>query len=249
MQKEKAKVTHIHVCITGSSSCPAIPSQCWHRHPTVCPQAMEEELKQKRDLVLEKTQQLETLRASEMQVVSMEKQSGETRGVEEEGGGLEIDETSPADLIDDIMLLNEEMEVMDANLMAVRGEMKGLGEIVKNGQLEDIGERDEYQSSIELALELISCFSKLKDYESKLHSLLTSLEELRKRRGYEGAPVPYMLQLPPMRTQEEVEETKEWLHTLPDRLTGKTNCEMSVELQLLRENCRYVIEGDGLGGM
>ncbi len=173
-----------------------------------------------------------------MQVVSMETET--TGEEEEEGGAPDLEGSSPADLIDDIMLLNEEMEVMDSNLMAIKAQLKGLGEIVKHGQLEDIGERDEYQSSAELVLELISCYSKLKDFESKLHSLLSSLEELRKRRGYEGAPVPYMLQLPPLRTQEENEETREWLHTLPDRLTGKTNCEMAVELQLLREHSRYV---------
>lgn len=186
--------------------------------------------------MLEKTQQLEVLKASEMQVdTQAEEKAGEG---EEEGGLPELEETSPADLIDDIMLLNEEMEVMDANLMAVRGELKGLGEIVKTAQLEDIGERDEYQSAAELALELISCYTKLKDFETKLHSLLNSLEGLCKRRGYGGASVPYMLQLPPLRSPEEIEATKEWLHTLPDRLTGKTNCEMAVELQLLREHCR-----------
>ena len=201
-------------------------------------QVTEEELKQKRDLVLEKTQQLDSLRSSQVQVVSMEmggSGEGSEEGEEEEGT---LEGTSPADLIDDIMLLNEEMEVMDSHLMDVRQKLKCLGEIVKTGQLEDTGEIDEFQSSAKLALDLVSCYSMLKNLESKLHNLLNSLEELRKRRGYGGAPVPYMLQLPPLRTEKEVEETREWLHTLPDRLTGKTNCEMAVELCLLREHCR-----------
>ena len=37
----------------------------------------------------------------------------------------------------------------------------------------------------------------------------------------------------------EVEEAERWLHVLPDRLTGKTNCEMRVELCLLQECYTY----------
>ena len=48
-----------------------------------------------------------------------------------------------------------------------------------------------------------------------------------------------MLQLPPLQSKGEIEERKMWLHTLPDRLTAKTNCEMRVELCLLRENCKH----------
>ena len=36
-----------------------------------------------------------------------------------------------------------------------------------------------------------------------------------------------------------MEEVEKWLHVLPDRLTGKTNCEMRVELCLFEECYTY----------
>lgn len=36
-----------------------------------------------------------------------------------------------------------------------------------------------------------------------------------------------------------MEERGRWLHLLPDRLTGKTNCEMRLELLLLKECYKY----------
>ena len=156
---------------------------------------------------------------------------------EESGCGLEG--TSPADLIDDIMLLDEEVEVMDAHTSIVRRRLKNLAGTIMNAQYEDIGERDEHRASAELALELLSRFSQLKNMEFKLHDLVRSLEGLRKRHNYRGAPLQYMLQLPPLKSKEEIEEKKTWLHALQDKLTGKSNCEMSVEVLLLQENCRY----------
>ena len=36
-----------------------------------------------------------------------------------------------------------------------------------------------------------------------------------------------------------MQERESWLHVLPDRLTGKTNTEMRLELLLLKESYRY----------
>lgn len=36
-----------------------------------------------------------------------------------------------------------------------------------------------------------------------------------------------------------MEEIEKWLHVLPDKLTGKTNCEMRIELYLLEECYTY----------
>ena len=40
---------------------------------------------------------------------------------------------------------------------------------------------------------------------------------------------------------EEVGERQQWLHTLPDKLTAKTNCEMRVELCVIRESYKLAL--------
>ena len=162
---------------------------------------MEEELKEKRELLLEKNQQLDTLNSQmddEMQVVSLEQQESDSEGekpgsCDPEGispadltddimpGEQDPEGISPADLIDDIMLLNEEVEVLDAHVTETRKQLQNLGEIVKCAQFEDIGERDEYQAAAELALELATRFEQLKEMEFKLHELVKSMEELRQQ--------------------------------------------------------------------
>lgn len=39
----------------------------------------------------------------------------------------------------------------------------------------------------------------------------------------------------------EIEQREQWLHTLPDKLTGKTNCEMRVELCVLKESYKFAL--------
>ena len=196
--------------------------------PCLNRQAEEEELKAKRELLLEKNRRLDSL-DTEMQVVSLEAYGGESEG-EDELEGCTREGNSSADLIDDIMLLNEEVEAMDAHLTAIRKQLQSLAEVVKSGQREDIGERDEYQAAAELAFELVSNFRRLKELESKLHEVVKSLEELRKKQNFSDTPLPYTLQLPPLQSPGELELRGAWLHTLPDKLTGKTNCEMQVRV-------------------
>ena len=212
----------------------------WIEVTCLIPQAEEEELKAKRELLLEKNQQLDSLN-TEMQVVSLETQEEKSEGEEElEGYGQEGN--SPADLIDDIMLLNDEVEVIDAHLTAVRKQLQGLGEVIKNCQYEDIGERKEYAAAAKLAFELVSKFKQLKELESKLHEVVKSLEELRKEHNFSDTPLQYTLQLPPLQSPEELEERGAWLHTLPDKLTGKTNCEMEVRY-IIGAKCLHRITG------
>ena len=156
---------------------------------------------------------------------------------------------SPGDVIDDIMLLNEEVEVLDEHVTIVRRQLKKLAEVISHAQYEDIGEQDEYEAAARLALELSSQYHHFKSLEAKLHEIVGSLEALRQEHGFSDAPLQYMMQLPPLRAAavgEERdrggEEREAWLHTLSDRLTGKTNCEMRVEGCLLGEMVKYAEE-------
>ena len=158
---------------------------------------------------------------------------GSDSEVDREGGN------SSAEIIDDIMLLNEEVEALDASVTAFWKRLRMIGEVLQAAQYEDIGERDENQASAELSLDLASSFLKLKALESELQQLVAAFEELRKKHKFTDAPISYMLQLPPLQGKEELEQKRLWIHTLADQLTGKTNCEMRVELLVLKDCCRY----------
>ena len=94
--------------------------------------------------------------------------------------------------------------------------------------------RDEVcKAARELAHELCARFSLLKRVESDVHQQLASVEELRQQEGLGETPLNYMLQLSPTEGAVATLEKEKWLHTLPDRLTGKTNCEMRLELCVL----------------
>lgn len=102
--------------------------------------------------------------------------------------------------------------------------------------MEELGELDKDKAAGGLASELSAHYSDLKSLEQEIHQLLSSLETRRRTiKDNGGTPINYMLQLPPAPDKAEVSEKKSWLHTLPDRLTGKSNCEMRVELGLLAE--------------
>ena len=198
-------------------------------------------MNEKRELLLEKNQLLDSLSAAAPVAGSfLISETRKEEEKEEEGEGDEPMRNSSAELIDDIMFLNEEVEVMDGHVTAMRKQLKCLNEILRSAQFEDIGERDEHQAAAELAIELVSKFTQLKDLEFQLHEFVKSLEELRKQRSDDvmDTPLQYMLQLPPLPGREEVEEKKKWIHTLPDQLTGKTNCEMRIEVFLLKESCQ-----------
>lgn len=207
---------------------------------TLCVQAKEEELKQKRELLLEKNHTLDTL-ASTPQTPTVDTLQLDTTEPNEPGEE-QLEGISQADVIDDIMLLNEEVEVLDGHVTVVRKQLKTISEIAGHAQYEDIGERDEYEVAAQLALELTSKYQHFKSLEAKLHELVASLEALRKEHDFSDAPLQYMLQLPPRPAGRKGEEQGEWLHTLPDHLTGKTNCEMRVEVCLLKEMIKYAEE-------
>ena len=146
---------------------------------------------------------------------------------------------SPTDIADDIMILNEEIETLDARVFSAAKRLGFLDKVVKNRIYEDMGELDEHESSIQLSRALVSAYEECKGLEAKLHSIATEFEVLRKRYNFTDAPISYMVQLPPLRSPEEVGHNKRWLHLLPDQLTAKTNCEMELEVAILKDCCRH----------
>ena len=199
----------------------------------------------KRELLLEKNATLGTLANSEHTETADTLQLDPTKPDGDDTEDQPSDKgESPGDVIDDIMTLNIEVEVLDEDVTLIRGQLKKLAEIVSHAQYEDIGEQNEYEAAEKLSAELSSDYHTFKTLETKLHDIVRSLEELRQERGFSDTPLQYMMQLPPLRAEHRADEvggTKKeaWLHTLPDRLTGKTNCEMRVELCLLKEMIKY----------
>ena len=172
--------------------------------------------------------------------------SNTTGVVDEKEHQVEVSE-SPADVINDIISLNEEVEELDEDMMLIRNQLRKLADIVNHAQYEDIGEENEYETAAKLSVELLSAYKHFKTVETKLHGIVRSFEELRKERGFSDTPLQYMMQLPPLREEGRVdvcvdEEKGAWLHLLSDRLTGKTNCEMRVERCLLHEMTKYAEE-------
>ena len=66
----------------------------------------------------------------------------------------------------------------------------------------------------------------MKELDTNIHSIITSLEDVRKSQHLDSTPLGYMLQLKPSQDSKEIAE---WVHVLGDRLTGKTNIEMRIE--------------------
>ena len=201
-------------------------------------QAKEEELKEKREALLDKNNTLDSL-ASTPQSTTVDTFQLEPTNTSE----LE-EEISRSDIIDDIMELNEEVEMLDDHVTILRKQLKTVSDVASHAQFEDIGEENEYDAAADLALELTSKYQLFKSLEIKVFDLVMSLESLRKEHSLSTTPLHYMLHLPPHPTtrKEEGEGQEVWLHILPDRLTGKTNCEMRVELCLLEEMVKYAEE-------
>ena len=120
---------------------------------------------------------------------------------EREDGGAE---NLVADLIDDIMLLNEEVESQDGHVTTMRRHLHSLAEVLQEAHLEELGERDEHAVAAKLALELIKTYSQLKTLEAKLLEQLQSIGDQTSRDPL-STPLPYMLQLPPTQVKFYIE--------------------------------------------
>ena len=110
-------------------------------------------------------------------------------------------------------------------------------DIFHKAQSEDIGDIDSFESSKSLSTELQDKFISFKRMESKFHSSLQNLEQIRKSKGLGDTPITYMLQMTPAKDKKtfgkDDDKDEQWIHVLADKLTGKTNCEMRVELCIL----------------
>ena len=141
-------------------------------------------MKQKRELLLQKNQTLDS--------VSKQPQHN-NQDVDKEG---EDNGGDVADLIDDIMLLNEEVESQDSHVTTMRRHLHSLAEVLQEAHLEELGERDEHAAAAKLAMELVKTYSQLKTLEAKLLEQLQSIGDQTSRDPL-STPLPYMLQLPP----------------------------------------------------
>lgn len=216
--------------------------------PPQSAQVKESELMQKRELLLEKNTTLGGFSNTSLTATSVDTLQLEPTTTEGDRKRDEVGE-SPVDVINDIMSLNEEVEVMDEDMTITRKQLKKLAEIISHAQYEDIGEKDEYEEAAKLSAQLSSDYHNFKSVEGKLHEIVRSFEQLRLEKKFSDTPLQYMMQLPPLRDGEEGRKEREgrerrgvWLHTLPDRLMGKTNCEIRVEICLLDEMTKYAEE-------
>lgn len=147
-------------------------------------------MKQKRELLLQKNQTLDSMSAQ-----TQDDQDEDREG--EVGGG----EVPVADLIDDIMLLNEEVESQDSHVTTMRRHLHSLAEILQEAHLEELRERDEHVAATKLALELVKTYAQLKALEAKLLEQLKSIGDQTSRDTL-STPLPYMLQLPPTQVKK-----------------------------------------------
>ena len=145
-------------------------------------QVKEAELKCKRELLLEKNQKLDTISANRLD--------------HDESRNNNVEEDPLAELVDDIMLLNEEVESQDSHVTTLRRHLHSLADVLQQAHREELGERDEHQASAELALQLVKTYSQVKTLETKLLQQLESIGEQMNRDPL-STPLPYMLQLPP----------------------------------------------------
>lgn len=155
-------------------------------------QVKEEELKSRRELLLQKNQKLDTISSN---AIGLDHDESKDRNVEED---------PLTELVDDIMLLNEEVESQDSHVTTLRRHLHNLADVLQQAHREEVGEREEHQASAELALQLVKTYSQIKTLEMKL---LQQLESIGKQMSRDplSTPLPYMLQLPP--TQVRVHQT------------------------------------------
>ena len=106
------------------------------------------------------------------------------------------------------------------------------GDIAQEVQCVDIGDKDRGKLASKLAEDLSLQFTQFRAQKEEIHKYLSTIETQRLSEKKRGLPLNYMLQLAPQASNSNAEE---WIHTLPDKLTGKTSCEMRLELCLMKE--------------
>ena len=140
-------------------------------------------------LLLEKNQQLNLSPAQSQELLEEEEEGvGEGEGPER---------NSSADLIDDIMFMNEDIDIHDAHVSRLKQHLQSLANILQTARIEDLKERDEYLVAAKLAMELASEIGRLHTQISELLKLVDSINQLqRSRHPSTTNSLHHMLQLP-----------------------------------------------------
>lgn len=142
------------------------------------------------------------------------------------------------DLLDDIIILNEEVDHLDEQMTSLRLELHQLTELKKTAQLEELNERMMAKNCKNYARQLAKVYTEFKEEQSLLHKSMDKAESVNKS----GTGLAYLLQMPPLQSQEEINQTTKCLHLLPDQLTGKTSLELAVEVHLLSIGKKRLVE-------
>lgn len=141
---------------------------------------------------------------------------------------------------EDIMVLNEEIEDLQQSISALRSRMGSLAGIVKQAVFEDVGEMSETECAADLAAKLMHETSACYALEDEIHQCVKELDVCIKRPNSTSTPLSYLLQMPPLKTKDQVAHSKKHIHLLYDQLTPKTNCEMRLELLLQGQRKRQL---------
>ena len=141
---------------------------------------------------------------------------------------------------EDIMVLNEELEDLQQSISALRSRMDSLAGIVKQAVFEDVGEMSETECAADLAAKLMHETSACYALEDEIHQCVKELDVCIKRPNSTSTPLSYLLQMPPLKTKDQIAHSKKRVHLLCDQLTPKTNCEMRLELLLQGQRKRQL---------
>ncbi|XP_019856326.1 PREDICTED: protein kibra-like [Amphimedon queenslandica] len=196
----------------------------------------QEEIKEKRALILCKSEEL----SSQKSLGTLEKTQESIDAEFNEDG------EPSGDIVEDMMILNEETQELEATIHRTQYQLQELNNILSKAQSEEIGESNAYKGATIIAADLKRNATEFQELIFSIQALLLSLEELHQSDTNE-TPLSYMLQLqqPKHQTKEEMTRTTEWIHVLGDKLTGKTNTEMRLEnliLQILLPSVRLLLQ-------
>ena len=141
---------------------------------------------------------------------------------------------------EEILVLNEEIEDTQRGISAFRSRMDSLAGIVKQAVFEDVGELNESECAADLAGKLVHEAGACYALEDEIHQCVKELDVRIKRPNSTSTPLNYLLQMPPLKTEDQIADSKKYIHLLSDQLTPKTNCEMRLQLLLLKQRKRQL---------
>ena len=143
---------------------------------------------------------------------------------------MDVDsEDATPDTLDDIMLLNSEVEELDNHITSLRQHLQSLVELSRRAQFEDIDDQMAVENCHRDARELVRVYKEFKSGQLKLRECLEKVENS----GGPDMGLAYLLQLPPLQSDQEIGDVISCLHLLHDHITPKTSLELAVEIKLL----------------